>query len=95
MVGALYDKSRHFLAGIVLVLLAVSIAHGAAPHHAARHDCLACQALHTFAPALVRAGLPLPILPSSALSQELAALPPAADVRGFSPLRAPPSFHCA
>lgn len=95
MVGALNDQSRHYLAGIVLVILAVSIAHGAAPHHPARHDCLTCQALHTFAPALAGAGFSLPILPSSALSQELAALPPAADVRGFCPLRAPPSFPSA
>jgi hypothetical protein len=95
MVDALKDQFRHYLAGIVLVILAVSIAHGAAPHHPARHDCLACQALHAFAPALARASFSLPILPSSALSQELSAPPPAADVRGFRPLRAPPSFPAA
>ena len=91
MAGALKAHFRHYLAGIVLVVLAVSIAHGAAPHHPARHDCLACQALHIFAPVLGRASFSLPILPSSALSQELSALPSPVDVRGFSPLRAPPS----
>ncbi len=77
-------------AAILLALLALSMLHAAAPHHATQRDCATCKALSSPGVAQVSSGLGCP----SGVPSQIAALPEAgplsASTRYLRPLRAPP-----
>jgi hypothetical protein len=77
-------------AAILLALLALSMLHTAAPHHAAQRDCATCKALTSPGVAQVPGTIGRP----AEVPTRIATLPPdsplCASARYYSPLRAPP-----
>jgi len=78
-------------AAILLALLALSMLHAAAPHHAAQRDCATCKALTTPGVAQVPGGFGRPAEVHIRTTVLPADSPLCASARFLSPLRAPPS----
>jgi len=77
-------------AAMLLALLALSMIHAAAPHHATQRDCATCKALTSPGVAQVPGGISRP----AEVQIRIAVLPPDSPLcksaRSLSPLRAPP-----
>jgi len=77
-------------AAIVLALLALSMLHAAAPHHAAQRDCATCKALTSPGVAQQAGGIGRPAVVATRIATLPPAFPTCASARSLSPLRAPP-----
>ncbi len=79
-------------AAILLALLALSMLHAAAPHHATQRDCATCKALSSPGVAQVSAGLGRPSGTPSQFTTLPEAEPLSPSARYLRPLRAPPEL---